>query len=134
MIDTLNQFYTNYSTWFYWLAILSALLFILSTLLIPILVARIPQDYFSSTYKPKTHNSIRLSFIRNLIGSILIVAGILMLFLPGQGLLTILIGIFISNFPGKYKLEYYLITQPTILKSVNWIRRKKNVPELSIDG
>ena len=133
MIDTLNQFYTNYSTWFYWLAILSALLIILSILLIPILVARIPQDYFSATYNPIIHNSIRLSFIRNLIGSILIVAGILMLFLPGQGLLTILIGIFISNFPGKYKLEYYLITQPTILKSVNWIRRKKNVPELSID-
>ncbi len=53
-----------------------------------------------------------------------------MLFLPGQGLLTILAGILILDFPGKYKLEHYLISKPVVLDSLNWIRRRHNVPNL----
>ena len=47
-----------------------------------------------------------------------------MLILPGQGILTILIGLFLMNFPGKFKLERKLIAMPKVLKSLNWIRTK----------
>ena len=54
----------------------------------------------------------------------------LMLVLPGQGLLTILIGIGISDFPGKYKLERRLVSVPGILGAINWIRGKARVEPL----
>ena len=36
---------------------------------------------------------------------LLILGGILMLVLPGQGLFTIIIGLMLSNYPGKYSIE-----------------------------
>jgi hypothetical protein len=53
-----------------------------------------------------------------------------MLLLPGQGLLTILIGITFTNFPGKYKLEQALARKHSILRAMNWIRRKAKHPPL----
>ena len=70
--------------------------------------------------------------IKNIIGYALIFGGILMLVLPGQGLFTIFIGLILSNYPGKYKLERKLISIPSILKMVNWLRRKSNKPPLDI--
>jgi hypothetical protein len=52
-----------------------------------------------------------------------------MLFLPGQGLLTMLIGLMLIWFPGKYRLEKWLVHQPGILKGINWFRGKRgNLP------
>ena len=55
-----------------------------------------------------------------------------MLFLPGQGLFTIFIGLLLSNYPGKYYLERKLIAMPKIYKTVNWLRKKSNQPPLKI--
>ncbi|MDW3094487.1 MAG: hypothetical protein R8G33_02315 [Gammaproteobacteria bacterium] len=106
-------------------------------MLIPKFVAQIPCDYFVSTKNSNQikHSSFRATVktcIQNLLGIFLIGVGALMLLLPGQGLLTILLGILISDFPGKYKFEQYLVKKPAILNSLNWIRRKQNVPELYI--
>mgnify|MGYP005656431805 FL=1 len=55
-----------------------------------------------------------------------------MLVLPGQGLFTIFIGLILSNYPGKYRLERKLIAIPSILKTVNWLRKKSNKDPLEI--
>ena len=55
-----------------------------------------------------------------------------MLVLPGQGLFTIFIGLILSNYPGKYKLERKLISIPSIFKMVNWLRDKSKKPPLDI--
>jgi hypothetical protein len=65
-----------------------------------------------------------LSVAKNFIGAAFILAGLAMLVLPGQGLLTILIGITFTNFPGKYRLEQALARSHSILRAMNWIRRK----------
>jgi hypothetical protein len=70
--------------------------------------------------------------IKNIIGYALILGGLLMLVLPGQGLFTIFIGLILSNYPGKYKLERKLISIPSIFKMVNWLRDKSNKPPLDI--
>ena len=70
--------------------------------------------------------------IKNIIGYALILGGLLMLVLPGQGLFTIFIGLILSNYPGKYKLERKLISIPSIFKMVNWLRNKSNKPPLDI--
>ena len=69
-------------------------------------------------------------FGKNIIGFSLIIGGLLMLVLPGQGLLTIVTGLLLINYPGKYKLEQKLVTIPSIFRALNWIRVKANKPPL----
>jgi hypothetical protein len=114
-----------------WLAGISLCTFILSLLLIPWLVGRLSQDCFlklsnRTTFTSLTSTaSILLIIVRNLFGLLLLLAGIAMLFLPGQGLLTILLGILLISFPGKQKLIANLAGRPGIQRSMDWIRRKR---------
>jgi hypothetical protein len=55
---------------------------------------------------------------------VFLLAGFLMLFLPGQGVLTMLIGISMLDFPGKRKIEAKLIGQPTVLGVINNMRKR----------
>ena len=59
-------------------------------------------------------------------GLILLVCGLVMLVLPGQGLLTMLIGLSLLPFPGKQKLEQNILDRKSIRQSLNWIRTKAN--------
>jgi|TARA_A100000164_G_scaffold64260_1_gene52953 hypothetical protein len=101
------------------------------------LVALIPSDYFlnktNSTFK-STYPLIWIITIvvKNIIGYTLIIGGILMLVLPGQGLFTILIGLMLSNYPGKYFIERKFIAIPSILRTINWLRKKSNSPPIEI--
>ena len=138
MTNVFDFISANYAQWLYVLATVSVIFLLVSILFIPILVARIPPDYFleadkSINIKSRTWYSLILLVLRNIFGTFLILAGIIMLALPGQGVLTILAGLFVMNFPGKYKLERYIISKPTVLKSLNWIRRRQNIAEIRIN-
>jgi hypothetical protein len=96
-----------------------------------------PEDYFlESKRKPmkwrKQKPMLRLAVIfgKNIIGLFLIIGGLLMLVLPGQGLLTIVTGLLLINYPGKYRLEQKLVGKPSIFRTLNWIRIKANKPPL----
>ncbi len=56
-----------------------------------------------------------------------------MLVLPGQGLLTILVGLMLSDYPGKFKLEKRIIKTKLILKTINWYRAKSNIRPIIFD-
>ncbi len=62
--------------------------------------------------------------IKNAVGTMLLAAGIAMLVLPGQGILTILAALALLNFPGKRTLEMWILHRPSILRTVNWLRRR----------
>ena len=111
--------------------IVSLITFFASLLVIPWLVVRIPVDYFATEKRHKIawanqHPLIRwaLLILKNLVGVIFIFLGIAMLVLPGQGLLTILIGIIFLNFPGKYRLERWLIQLKPVHRAVDWLRHR----------
>jgi hypothetical protein len=70
--------------------------------------------------------------LKNLIGFVLLAAGIAMLVLPGQGILTMLIGISLVDFPGKRQLERKLIGQPAVLNTINKVREKFGQPPLTV--
>lgn len=138
MPESLDYIATHYAQWLYLLATLSFIFFVLSLLLIPYLVTRIPTDYFVEAKRTPTTRSFSWStflrsLARNLIGTLLVLAGITMLLLPGQGILTILVGLFVADFPGKYQLERYIVRKPAILNSLNWIRRRQNIPEIRVN-
>ena len=120
-----------------WAGIVSLMVFILSLLALPWLVAKIPEDYFLPKKRQPTawkqlHPVIRLLALmgKNLMGYGLIMAGLLMLFLPGQGILTLVMGLLLIDYPGKFRLERKLAKTPAILNSLNWLRRKAKKPPL----
>ena len=109
----------------------SAVTFVATLIAVPWLLIRLPSDYFMREQRMPsklhgTHPAIRvlLLVLKNLIGVILLAGGIAMLVLPGQGLLTMLLGISLIDFPGKYTLERKLVQRKTIQRAINWIRRK----------
>ena len=135
----LNFFYLHEEA-ILWLTALSVVTFIGSLIIIPLLVIRIPADYFSNNKRHQTpwalhHPFVRgtLLFLKNFAGYVFIIAGILMLVLPGQGLLTILIGIMLLDFPGKFQLEKWLVTRRAVLKSINWLRKRAKRTPLYLD-
>lgn len=136
MISSLLSFASEYAAW---LVGLSLLTFIVSLLLLPFLVTRIPVDYFCHPRRERLANRSRhplfrllISGLKNVLGLVLILLGIAMLFLPGQGLLSIFIGLMVMNYPGKYRLERWIIQRPAVLTSVNWLRRKYYRPPLQL--
>ena len=111
--------------------------FIFSLVSIKWLVSLIPSDYFinkkPSKFKSKYPVMWLVSMIiKNLIGYVLIIGGILMLILPGQGLFTIFIGLIMSNYPGKYFIERKFIAIPSVFKTINWLRKRSNQEPLKV--
>lgn len=116
-----------------WLAAISILSFLISIICIPWYIRSLPVDYFHgliNTYRSGKITSCSLPkfIVRNLVGSILLLAGIAMLFIPGQGILTMLFGMLLMQFPGKNRLSLFLLTRPSIQRSLNWSRQKLSRP------
>ena len=137
LIDQISGIILNYKNFILWLGSISFLVFILSLISIKWLVALIPSDYFIENKRNKYQSSYPLTWlisiiIKNIVGYILIIGGILMLVLPGQGLFTIIIGLMLSNYPGKYFIERKFIAIPSVLKTINWLRKKSNKPPLEV--
>jgi hypothetical protein len=117
-----------------WLAVFSIVAFVGTLLAIPAILIRLPKEYFHDDH-PRTwmedHHPILRHVglaIKNVVGTIFLVAGFAMLFLPGQGLLTMVIGISLIDFPGKRKIEKRLVSQPTIFQAINALREKFGKP------
>ncbi len=74
---------------------------------------------------------ILLRILRYATGSVLLIAGILMLFLPGQGILTMILGMSLLDFPGKQTLMDRLLGYHSLQKALNWVRHRGNKPDFS---
>ena len=130
MLDFITQATANYHQYFVWVGIVSFVVFVASLLLTPILLGKIPQDYFIHTNQHKVEinhlGHLIIVVIRSLVGFVLLIAGIIMLVTPGQGIISILLGLFLMEFPGKRKLELKLINHEPTFKALNWLRGKAN--------
>lgn len=133
LINALIVWFSNHPGILITLGVSSVFIFILSIAGISWFVAQIPDDYFLSTKRQRTKWGqekpiLRLLFLllKNIVGIFLIFAGLLMIILPGQGFLTIVTGLLLINYPGKFKLEQKIVAMPSIFKALNWIRKKAN--------
>lgn len=108
----------------------SAVMLVVSVVLIMALIVALPADYYVENNGRRRlfedHPPLRFAFllVKNAVGVVLLVAGLLMLVLPGQGILTILAALAALNFPGKRRLELAILQRPGVLRSVNWLRDK----------
>jgi hypothetical protein len=119
------------------LAVASVVTFVATLIVIPWLVTRIPHDYFAHRTRHHTpwsrqHPVIRGLLIagKNALGGVFVGVGAAMLLLPGQGLLTMLIGVMLLDFPGKFRFEGWLVRRRPVHRSINWLRRKVGRPAL----
>jgi hypothetical protein len=100
---------------------------------------KIPADYFTEGYareiKSDSHFTVRWIglIVKNLLGFLLIITGIIMIFTPGPGVPTILLGLIMMDIPGKRPLEARLIKRPMVLSAVNDLRAKYGKPPLVMD-
>lgn len=111
----------------------SVIVFLATLITIPLLIVRMPTNFFVrddvrlwAALRPEVR--IALFGAKNLLGGILLLAGLAMLVLPGQGVLTILAAMMLLNFPGKRRFEYWLIRRRAIQRMLNWIRAKRHHP------
>ena len=119
-----------------WLTALSFVFFIGTLIAIPFILVRLSADYFDvrvpRPWMQNHHPVLRVvgHIVKNAVGAVFLFAGFLMLFLPGQGVLTMLIGLSMLDFPGKRTIEAKLIGQPTVLSVINSMRKKRGKPPL----
>ena len=114
--------------------------FLISLAVTVVLLIRIPETYFLD--RPTDANGSRvdrvpwgpLRVLKNILGVLVIGAGVVMLITPGQGVLTILIGIMLLDFPGKRRWERKLIRRPRINQTINRIRARFGKPPLLLDS
>jgi hypothetical protein len=99
-----------------------------SVLLVPRFLARLPRDYLRQP--AQQHAPMALRVLRNLFGALLVVLGVAMLVLPGQGLLTLLVGLMLVDFPGKHALIVKLLSRPKVLGVVNKLRARHHAEPL----
>jgi hypothetical protein len=118
-----------------WGSGLSIVALIATVIGMPWVVARLPSDYFNRPVRSVWRNlgqeplyALALGFLKNLLGAVLVLLGLVMLFTPGQGLLTLLAGLLLMNFPGKYQLERALVERPGMLRALNWLRARHGAP------
>lgn len=120
------------------ITVASAFGFVGSLIIIPFILIRLPADYFDIRcprhWMRDHHPVLRVIglIVKNFVGYGFILAGFIMLFLPGQGLLTILIGISLIDFPRKRELEAKIIGNPKILNTINKLRHKFGKSPLSV--
>lgn len=110
---------------------LSIVAFFATIIVVPTLLVRMDENYFvnektPSSRFPGVHPLLRALILagKNLLAVLLVLIGILLLFLPGQGLLTIVLGVLLLDFPGRYKLKRSLLSRPKILRMVNQLRER----------
>lgn len=120
-----------------WLILASAVFFIVGLVGFPAILICLPADYFVRELylRPQhwnRHPAIRFLWlgVKNILGSLLFCAGVVMIFTPGQGLLGMLAGICLMDFPGKRALQQRIISRPGILPALNALRARFNRPPL----
>ena len=120
---------------------LSIFILIISVFMMVLIISFLQEDYFKSENRnliSSVQNSrypllkLLVLITKNFFGILLLLSGILMLVLPGQGILTIITGLVFIDYPGKYKFERKLLRQKGVINSINWIRSRLSKPSLKV--
>jgi hypothetical protein len=115
--------------------------FVVTTGVVFLIVVKLPEDYFHPSNERRfwahQHAALRWTGIvfKNLFGVVLVCAGVVMALpgVPGPGVLTILLGIMLLDFPGKRALELRLVSQPHVRRELDRIRKRFDKPPLLLD-
>ena len=119
----------------------SLVTFVASIAVVTVVLVRLPANYFHSSHAREflveRHPLLRMLgiFAKNLLGLVLVGFGVIMSLpgVPGQGVLTILLGVMLLDFPGKRGLEARIVSRPRVYGAVNALRARFGKPPLMLD-
>lgn len=140
MIDRIIHWVIEDLTWggVFFGALLFVVTIIGSLLAIGFLLVKLPATYFqdrhSRDFWVDRHPVLRFTARggKNILGVILVVVGTILALpgVPGQGILTILIGLMLIDLPAKRRLERRIVGRPPVLRAVNRVRKRFGRPPL----
>jgi hypothetical protein len=92
-----------------------------------LLVVYMRPNYFSHKKRPTSARTKRFKRLairvgKNILGVLLVFVGVALFILPGPGIPVVLSGLFLIDFPGKYRFQRWLMSKPHVRESVNWLR------------
>ncbi len=81
-------------------------------------------------------SQIAWAILKNLLGVALVVIGLVLALpgVPGQGLLTILVGLLMLDIPGKRRLELAIVRRGPVLRTINKLRARFKRPPLRLQA
>lgn len=93
----------------------------------------IPADFFRTPRRPPPKGHPALRIIRNVVGGVIIAVGLVLFLLPGPGTLVILVGLILTDFPGKHRMLRWILSRRMVFSAVNALRRRVAKSPLIID-
>jgi hypothetical protein len=137
-IQSLFDWASANATYLWWTLAGAVAFFVITTLLVAWLIVRLPSDYFVCQRRPlsslSTRPAIRVAalILKNVLGILLLIAGVAMWMAPGPGWLTVIAGVTLLDFPGKFRLQRWLITRPHLSRTINWLRKRAGRPPMKL--
>jgi hypothetical protein len=124
-----------------WIIVFSVVTFVTSIAVTILVLIKLPDTYFKASHGREfwveRHPVLRWGglILKNLLGAFLVLLGVVMSLpgVPGQGVLTILLGVMLLDFPGKRRLELKLVSRPKVLRTINRIRQRFDRTPLQLD-
>lgn len=142
MLEWIEQHRTS----LYWMGGGTLLFFIVMMVATPILIVHMPADFLQRNggggvkgqgkggQGSGKGGGMAWKVGRNILGWVLIAAGVAMMVLPGPGVLVLIIGVTLADFPGKQKALRWLVSRKSILKPANRLRERFGKPPLQVDS
>ncbi len=119
-----------------WLGVASLLMFFGTLIAVPMVIVRLPKDFLRQEHRvvrnwPR-HLSLPFYILKNGLGVVFILSGLAMLILPGQGLLTLFIGMILINFPRKRVFIRKIFGQRRVFRAINRLRERFGKPKFEM--
>lgn len=137
-IEALVTWFQAHQTVLALVGVLSLVVFLGSLVVIYLILIHLPQNYFVYIHRSSTaipfadYPALRIIYlvIKNILGGVFVLAGLAMLVLPGQGIISIVLGLSLLSLPGKRRLVRRLVGMPSVLQTINRLRRRAGKPPL----
>jgi hypothetical protein len=115
--------------------------FAVNLAIVSFILVKLPANYFHKSHPrdllPDSSPLVRLlaKIGKNVLGVLLVALGVVLSLpgVPGQGLLTVLLGIMLLDIPGKRTLEIKILSRPKIFNAINKLRHRFGKPALLLD-
>jgi hypothetical protein len=115
--------------------------FVITSAIVALIIVKLPDDYFHPSnereFWVERHPVLRWAglVLKNIAGVLLVLIGIVMSLpgVPGPGVMTILLGIMLLDFPGKRALELKLVRRQQVRRALDRVRKRFNQPPLLLD-
>lgn len=117
-----------------WSAGVAVVAMIAGMIAAPIVTVKLPDDYFARSKAKRKRPWTPRRIAKNVVGGLLMAAGAAMLVVPGPGIMVLLLGVALTDFPGKMRFERWLITRGSVLEKANRLRAKYGKPPLEVNG